>query len=185
MPERTCLVLLPVLAGGVLEFSVRARSSMHAASIARNRCEQPPDPRRKIRVIPGGKVSHDAGAAAHNGKLPCYDHSLHQVHDWELSQHGRCHIAVGEVTLRNIPANFVMEAAGHAILRCQVEGQTLAPLTIQIAKFRTIHLRPEQYWTWLLSDAPTPEKEHNAKALLRDRHAIPLTREEKRARQVR
>ena len=187
MPERSCLVLLPVLAGGVLEFAVKARSSMHAASIARNRCEQPPDPKRRVRVIPGGKPSFEHGAAVHNGELPCYDHSLAQVHDWELSHHGRCNIAICNITIRNIKADSVMEAAGQAILECQAKKLAVTAFVVQIAKFRAIHIEPEQYWTWLLRDGVEPASEHErrAKAMLRDRHDIPLTREEKRARQAR
>lgn len=157
---------------------------MHAASIARNRCEQPPDGKRKIRVIPGGKASYELGAAAHNGKLPCYDHSLTQVHDWELLQNRRrCKITVGDVPVGGLEADSVFEAAGLAILQSQASD--VAALTVQIGRYRTIHLDPQEYWSWLMSDAPVPEREHRAKAVLRDRHAIPLTREEKRARQQR
>lgn len=171
----------------MLEFSVRARSSMHAASVARNLCEQPPDPRRRIRVIPGGKASYENGAALHNGKLPCYFHSLHSVCDWELMQCGICTVTLagGDTTLRNLQAGSLMESVGHAILHCQSKGLELGPLKVRIGRYRDVTVDPEEYWSWLMSDTPSPDHEQRAKAILRDRHAIPLTRQERRARQER
>lgn len=95
-------------------------------------------------------------------------------------------VARGGVVEVEVHARTLFEAAGLALAEFRRHGiEARALMSISVAA-RTHVVSPARFWTWLhREDQPRPMQEREIRGMLRDLLGVPLSREEKRARQQR